>query len=151
MNWSSGGEDWRDAGLDARLATEWLRNERLWGDGRPHCEGIPAGYDLDLDARVSELVQTDLDPERGWRLLLTLLRLAEDERDIAAVALGPLETFVRNHGDTMYQHIDRLAKPHTRLLAALERTTGGWPGRHRPKPVSRITGEPDEIHHRDHD
>jgi hypothetical protein len=132
-DWSSGGVDWRDAAEDDRMARDWLRNERLWHDNRGPAEKVPPGYDLALDARVSELVQTDLDPERAWNLLMALFRSASDERDVAAIALGPLDMFVRNHGDAFYARIDLLAKTDVSFLAALQKTLEGWPGRHHPR------------------
>jgi hypothetical protein len=84
LDWSNDGIDWRDATHDAAMASDWLRNQRLglehvrlhprprgWYDldleGKMRLgAGLPDGYDLDLDARMLELLQQDLDPERGW-------------------------------------------------------------------------------------
>ena len=131
-DWSFEGVDWRDATKDAIMARDWLANERLYRGRGP---GVPAGYNLDLDARVLELVLTDLDPERGWHLVLTLLGMAEDKEDFTKVAIGPLETFVREHGHAFYDRIDERVQSDEAFRRAVMMTMRGWPG-----PYSRPPG-----------
>ena len=123
-------EDWRDSTGDESMARAWLRNERLWSASRAAGRGVPEGYDLDLDARVLELVQEGDDPERGWHLVLTLLRLAEDEADFTRVAIGPLETFLRGYGDAFYDRIDERVQSDEAFRRAVWMTMAGWPGPH---------------------
>jgi hypothetical protein len=132
MDWTSDGIDWNDASQDEQMARGWLHNERRWRDKGYGPKSVPAGYDLDLDGRVRELVQTELDPERGWNLLMMMFRLAADDEDIKAIALGPLDEFVRNHGDAFYERIDKRTEEDYKFRSALASTLGGWPGRHRP-------------------
>lgn len=108
------------------MAKDWIQNERLHVGAATGGERIPQGYSLDLDQRVRELVFTDLDPERAWRLVLTLLRLAEDDADVTNVALGPLETFVTNHGDQFHKQIRRQGREDARFRRALAKTLTGW-------------------------
>ena len=125
-DWSGRGVDWRDTSKDERMAKDWIQNERLHSPAATAEQRIPDGYSLDLDDRVRELVLTDLDPERGWRLVLTLLRLAEDDAALTNVALGPLETFVTNHRDQFHGQIRRQAREDARFRQALSKTLTGW-------------------------
>jgi hypothetical protein len=83
-----------------------------------------------LDARVRELVITDLDPARGWALVQTLVRLATDEYDVVKVALNPLETFVSVRGDAFYKQIDELATADPAFRRALDQIVPRWPASH---------------------
>jgi hypothetical protein len=152
LDWSSEGIDWRDAAYDPAMASDWLLNQRLGLDHvrlypRPEGwysldfeekmrqgAGLPDGYDLDLDDRVLELLQTDLDPERGWRLVLTLLEIAQDSEDRDSV-LDAVLTFVRNHHDAFYNRIvERLGvDPFYEPLVA--RIQQGWPDSERREPA----------------
>jgi len=127
LDWSGRGVDWRDATKDTEMAQDWLANERLWGASR---DAVPAGYDLDIIDRVRELTMGDLDRDRGWRLIVTLLHLAADDRDLGNVARQPLEEFIREHGDAFYDQIDQLATSDPRVQRALTMALGGWPGSH---------------------
>jgi hypothetical protein len=152
LDWSSTGVDWRDATHDSAMASDWLRNQRL---GREHVRlhprprgwyaldleekmrlsaGLPDGYDLDLDARVLELLQQDLDAERGWRLVLTLLQLPQSSEDRISV-MDAVLTFVRNHRDAFYDRIlERLgSEPFYQPLVA--RIQQGWPESVRQEPA----------------
>src|SRR6267378_4959033 len=55
LDWRSQGVPWWDASKDEFLARDWLASR----------EGAQASDDV--DDRVLELTQTDLDPPRGWR------------------------------------------------------------------------------------
>jgi hypothetical protein len=146
LDWSDRGVGWRDATHDEEMASDWLRNRRLamdhvrlhprpagWHDldfeEKLRLAEAPAGYDDDLDARVLELLQEDLDPERGWRLVLTLLRLADDGLD-QGIVFDAVRTFVRNHRDAFYDRIvERLgSEPFYKPFVA--RIEEGWPGSH---------------------
>jgi hypothetical protein len=72
------------------LARRWLLNSRRGED--------PKDRDIDLDDDVLELMVTDLDPERGWRVIIESLRLAETESDILSIAVALLEPLLREHG-----------------------------------------------------
>ncbi|MBV8528973.1 MAG: hypothetical protein JOZ75_11710 [Candidatus Dormibacteraeota bacterium] len=130
-DWSDEGVDWRDATKDASMARDWIANERLY---RGHGPAVPAGYNMDLDARVLELVLTDLDPERGWSLVLMFLGMTEDEEDFKTVAIGPLETFVREHGDAFYDRIDERVQADEAFRRAVMMTITKWPGPHSRPP-----------------
>ncbi len=99
VDWGADDFEWRDTSLDERLAIEWLENERLWRN-RPTCsKGVPAGYDLDLEGWALQLVMGDLDPERAWRLVMTLVQHASDEQDLSNIGIGPPESLLRNHAE----------------------------------------------------
>jgi hypothetical protein len=132
IDWSADGVGWQDSSTDIAMAADWLENERLYPSRESSNNEIPHGYDMNLEARVDELVQTDLDPERGWRLVNTLIRMAANEDDRWNVAAGPLAEFVRLHGDAFYEEIDEAAKTNTDFRWALTKTLAGWPGEHRP-------------------
>jgi hypothetical protein len=134
LDWSSSGIDWRDATRDADMARGWLENERRWRNHDRAAKGVPAGYDLDLDARVQELAATDLDPERGWRLVLSLLSLAEDDRDVSVIGMGPLREFVRFHGHTFSDRIEKEEHSNAHFRRGLETATALWPGKRAPGP-----------------
>lgn len=109
------------------MARDWLANQRLYRI-RPGDPSLPEGYSLDLDDRVLELMITGLDPERGWQLLLTLLRLAEDEGDVTQVAIRAPESFASEHHDEfLVRARDELAL-NPRFAEALSYTMAGWPG-----------------------
>ncbi len=116
---SSKGFDARDNELDQVLAAAWLANERLYLRPDPDDHSVPDGYDIDIQGQVLELVQTDLDPLRGARLVLKLLELAEDEWDLVSIGCGPLEILLRNHGDRYAAWADQLADANPRFRAAL--------------------------------
>jgi hypothetical protein len=111
--------DFSDDRMDRALAAAWLANERLYLRPDPDDRSVPDGYDLDVKRQVLELVQTDLDPLRGARLVLKLLELAEDEWDLGSVGRDPLETLLRNHGDRFAAWADQLADASPRFRAAL--------------------------------
>ena len=123
-DWSSEGFDWRDASLDEALAADWLRNERLWRRGRGRGRQVPEGYNLDLDAWANQLVETDLDPERGWQLVLTMVGMAEDDEDLRAIGDGPLWLLRRNHAGFLPRITDR-ATQDPKLHRALQ-VTESW-------------------------
>src|SRR5437773_2816064 len=82
-NWGSDGIDWRDESMDDEMARDWLRAVH---DPLKENSG-------EVIARVLELVQTDLDPSRGWRLTKRIVELAEDDGELDSVGrriLGPL-------------------------------------------------------------
>jgi hypothetical protein len=116
---SSGDGDFKGDGTDRALAAAWLANERLYLRPDPDDRSIPDGYDIDVKGNVLELVQTDVDPLRGARLVLTLLELAQDESDLASIGLDPLETLLRNHGDRFAAWADQIADTNPRFRAAL--------------------------------
>jgi hypothetical protein len=113
------GFDGSDEGLDQALAAAWLENERLYVRPNPDDHSLPDGYDVNIQGQVLELMQTDLDPLRGARLVLKLLALAEDEGDLGSIGRGPLETLVRNHSDYFAAWADQLAETNPRFRAAL--------------------------------
>lgn len=114
------GIDGIDEGLDQALAEAWLANERLYLRPDPDDHSVPEDYDIEIQGELLELVQTDLDPLRGARLVLKLLELAQDEWDLTAVGGGPLETLLRCHGDRFARWADQLADMNPRFRAALE-------------------------------
>jgi hypothetical protein len=165
LDWSENGVDWRDATHDEEMARNWLRNRRLGIEhARQHPrppgfyaldadarfklltnQGLADGYDLDLDARVLELLQQDLDPERGWGLVLTLLQLSQDSTD-RVIVMDAMLTFVRNHRDAFYDRIvGRLAsEPFYQLF--LDRLRRGWPDpEHLPSTPPRRPPDGDDV------
>src|SRR5260370_17360902 len=88
---SSGDGDLKGDGTDKALAAAWLANERLYLRPDPDDRSIPDGYDIDVKGNVLELVQTDVDPLLGARLVLTLLEPAPAPSDLRPTRLHPLE------------------------------------------------------------
>ena len=96
--------------------------------------GLPDGYDLDLEARVLELLQEDLDPERGWRLVLTLLQLPQDSEDRVSV-MDAVLTFVRNHRVDFYDRILERLRPEPFYQPLVARIQQGSPESERQEPA----------------
>ena len=121
IDWGAEGFDWGDTSLDESLAVEWLQNERLWRRGNTGRGRVPEGYNLDIDGWARELVETDLDPERGWQLVLNMVRKAEDNEDLRQIGDGPLYLLVRNHPEFL-QRVQEAAGGDPRLQKALDAT-----------------------------
>ena len=115
--WDPENFDWRDDSLDEQLAKDWLANERLWWGQDPKV--MPDGYDLNVAGWAQELVQTDLAPERGWRLILRALNLALDDGERSHTAITLLETFLREHAEAFLPQIESAAKADPRFVTAL--------------------------------
>lgn len=96
----------------AALARRWLVNNRR---GRKHYEDL----DIDLDDDVLGLMITDLDPERGWKVVLELLQIAETEEDIGSIAVALLEPLLREHGPRFVDRTDEMAGRDPRFRRAL--------------------------------
>jgi hypothetical protein len=94
--------DYQTLPEDDELAWRWLDNRRASRDGTTE-------IDLDLDGEVLELMLTEVDPERGWRVAMALLRAAETDQDVATIAIGPLETLLREHGARFLRRSEELA------------------------------------------
>jgi hypothetical protein len=105
--------DFPDSSEEIELARRWLDNRRA--------DRIDAGPpDLEPDDRVLELTLTDVDPERGWRVVIALLRAAQTEQDLTDVAIGPLETLLREHGTEFLHRTEQLANSDQRFRKALK-------------------------------
>lgn len=76
---------------DEALAVRWLLNNRSISSGKPP-------LDPNIDDEILELMYEDSDLEHAWRVLLKMVRLAETEDDLVSIGVGPLETFLREHG-----------------------------------------------------
>lgn len=119
IDWGAEGFDWRDTSLDEALAAEWLQNERLWRRGHGRGRRVPEGYNLDVDGWARQLVETDLDPERGWQLVFAMVRKAEDDEDLRVIGDGPLYLLIRNHTSFVPMVTQRAAED-PRLQKALQ-------------------------------
>jgi hypothetical protein len=127
VDWGADTFDWRNSSLDKVLATEWLRNERLWrGLPRARHPRVPDGYDLAFDGWARELVMSDLDPERGWRLVLLMVESAEDDKDLSEIGDGPLYELLKNHEEFLPRARDG-ASTDPRFRKALDATTSWNP------------------------
>lgn len=60
----------------------------------------------DVFDRLLELTQTDLDPQRGWRLVKRLIELAHDDQELWQIGAGPLSTIVREHEDIVGDELE---------------------------------------------
>lgn len=83
--------------MDELMALDWLQACR---DGHL--------FETDVFYRVLELTQTDLDPDRGWRLVKRLIELARDERELWQIGADPLSTIVRNHEDVVGAELESM-------------------------------------------
>jgi hypothetical protein len=57
---------------------------------------------------LTDMIRSD--PERLWRLTITILRDASDPLYQAYVAAGPLEDLLRYHGERFIDRVESLAK-----------------------------------------
>jgi hypothetical protein len=67
-------------------------------------------YGTDVFDRVLELTQTDLDPERGWRLVKRLVESARNDQELWQIGAGPLSTIVREHGALVAAELEALVR-----------------------------------------
>jgi hypothetical protein len=94
VDWSNQGVPWWDASKDEYLARDWLA--LLPGDVRVGAYmGDPRSNDI--EDRVLELTQTDLDPVRGWRLVKRLVELATTDAQLWRIGADALSTILREH------------------------------------------------------
>lgn len=91
------------------LASEWLThvvNEAAWDE-------------------MSELV--DSEPERAWHVIQLLIGAAPDYGVLSAVAAGPLEDLIDQHGDAFMPRIAEKAKTSARLRICLRGVNSDLP------------------------
>ncbi|SRR5258708_37390392 len=100
-----------DENLD--LASRWLSHMRRVRDQQEE-------LDIDLDDAVMEFMITDIDPQRGWDIVTTMIQLAETDRDIRVIAAGPLESLLREHSDLLAERTERMARTDARFCKALK-------------------------------
>jgi len=109
---------------DDDLAEAWLANERLYNDREPDGHSVPAGYDFEVDSRVSQRVIDGVDASRGAHLIEAMLAAARDEEDLKAIGIGPLENLLRDHGDTLASWVETKGRSYARFRFAL---ASCWP------------------------
>ena len=76
----------------------------------------------------------DLDPERGWRLVLTLLQLPQNSEERISV-MDAVLTFARNHRDAFYDRILERLGPEPFYQPLVARIQQGWPESERQEPA----------------
>jgi hypothetical protein len=59
------------------------------------------------------------DPARAWRLTLSLISAAQDERAISFVGAGPLENLLYNQGEQFIDEVERIAAADPKFHYAL--------------------------------
>jgi hypothetical protein len=109
MDWSPQGVPWEDESMDGRLADDWLRQA-----------SEPDFPETDTFARVLELSQSDLDPERGWRLAKMLVEKAPDDDRLWSIGARVLATMLTNHPDVVADELAVLAGVDGPFRRALE-------------------------------
>jgi hypothetical protein len=97
---------------NVELARRWLVHMR-------HVRDRQETLDIDLDDALMEFMLTDIDPERGWEIVVALFQLAGTERDIRVIAAGPLESLLREHGELLVGRVERVARTDSRFREAL--------------------------------
>lgn len=107
-DWGSHGIDWRDESMDDEMAQDWLRaiHDPLSDDSS------------DVMGRVMELVQTGLDPPRGWRLTKRLIELADDDNELRAIGRTILTQLLFWHADLVGAELAELVKTDGRYKEA---------------------------------
>jgi hypothetical protein len=108
MDWSSGGVDWHDSSLDDVMARDWLRATH-----------DPDLYDTDVYRRVLELVKTDLDPPRGWKLVQSLVELAQTDDELWHVGADALSPIVERQADLVANELEHLTRTNPKYRRAL--------------------------------
>jgi hypothetical protein len=96
LDWGDLGVPWWDESKDEYLARAWLE--------RP---GRVMDQD-DVDARILELTQSDLDPARGWRLVKTMVDLATTDDQLWRIGAHPLAPMASNHGALIEDELRKL-------------------------------------------
>lgn len=107
-DWGREGIDWRDASMDNEMAQDWLRATHSQENEKSQ----------DVFARVRELVQTDLDPARGWRLTKRIVQLAEDEPELRTVGRQILSPLLKWHEDLVGAELAELVRTDSRFRQA---------------------------------
>jgi len=93
LDWSNEGVAWWDTSKDELLAREWLA-----------APGRTIASD-DVDDRVLELTQTDLDPARGWGLVKKLVEFSSTDDQLWRIGYGPVSTILREHPDLVREDL----------------------------------------------
>src|ERR1700674_5221255 len=117
LDWRSDGVDWRDESKDDAMAVDWLRatHDR---DG-PLSDPSPLdGYEV--ENRVRELTQSDLDPARGWRLVKRLVELAHNDRELWHIGRAPLAEMLGNHEALVLVELEHLYRTNPKWRQAFE-------------------------------
>lgn len=108
-DWSSEGVDWRDESMDEEMARDWLRGTH-----------DPDSGDRDrVFSRVFELVESNLDPPRGWRLTKKLVELAHDDNELFEIGSRVLAMLVTWHEDLVGVELADLARSDPKYRQAL--------------------------------
>jgi hypothetical protein len=108
LDWSNHGVPWWDASKDEFLARDWLATP-----GRE----LPSA---DIYDRVLELTQTDLDPQRGWRLVKKMVEFASTDDQVWRIGADPLSTIAREHPDLIHDELTRFYRSDPKWRKAFE-------------------------------
>lgn len=109
-DWSSGGIDWRDTSKDDAMAQDWLKASHSVG----------AHGSQPVLGRVFELVESNLDPPRGWRIAKRLLDYADDDTEFFQIGHRILPMLLRWHKDLVDDELAMLMRLHPRFRRALQ-------------------------------
>ena len=71
---------------------------------------------------ILELVRSD--PDQGWALIVALADRAPDQDGVELLGAGPVEDFVREHGEAYLDQIDEAATQSPKRRSALTYTYG---------------------------
>ena len=102
--------------MDDEMARDWLR--------ATHLASVGDDWSANLDDRVLELTQTDLDPPRGWRLVKRLTDLAEGSSELWQVGNRALRHMLRNHEQLIGTELADLVRTSPKYRALLDGQIG---------------------------
>ena len=109
-DWSGNGIDWRDESKDAAMAKDWLR--------AVHRLDSAAGDDV--LARVFELMESNLDPPRGWRLAKQLVEYASDDTEFFQIGNRVLPMLLKWHEDLVGDELAELVRTNPKYRRAMK-------------------------------
>jgi hypothetical protein len=109
-DWSSSGIDWRNESMDDEMAEDWLRASH-------HPEDASS---IEVSDRVLELVESDLDPPRGWRITKRLIESARTDDEFYRIGSDVLSQVVENHEGLVGEELAELLRSDARYQRAVK-------------------------------
>lgn len=74
----------------------------------------------DVYNRVQELVQSDLDPGRGWRLVQVLVEIADSDRQLRLIGSEAISPLIANHSELVDGELATLARGDVKFRRAIQ-------------------------------
>jgi len=109
-DWSAAGIDWRDASKDDEMARDWLRA----------VHDLESGAGDDVLDRVFELVESNLDPPRGWRLATRLVEHAQDDIEFFQIGNRVLPMLLKWHESLVGDELAELIRTNPKYRRAIK-------------------------------